>query len=183
MLTAFTFYYQMILVLVFSCSAICKNIEEIADLNKGLNSTNDYKDLLKILHPHRDGETISLAKEDFKDNLKYDVEILEPYDIRKENEELEERYRAPSIISNTNKIFDKNIEVFTAVDEKESIEEIVGENHLISTLLIVITSLTIVLCIVFIVRRSHFQERYGGSELLITNDNRDYWSQQFTTTS
>uniref|UniRef100_A0A1B0FR61 Uncharacterized protein n=1 Tax=Glossina morsitans morsitans TaxID=37546 RepID=A0A1B0FR61_GLOMM len=163
MLTVFKFYRQMVLILAFSCSAICKNVGEISDLNNGLNVTKN---------------------DDFKDNLKYDVEILEPYAIRKETVELEERYRAPSIIFNTDKIIDEDIDVLNTLNERESIPAIFSETRSIFVIILTtITLLIIVVIIVLIARRYRFQERYGRSELLISNDNRDYWSRQFTTTS
>ncbi|KAL9899069.1 uncharacterized protein ACN427_006920 [Glossina fuscipes fuscipes] len=182
MLTVFKFYRQMILILAFSCFAICKNVGEILDLNNGLNLTkNDYNN---FLHPHRDEETNALPKDDFKDNLKYDVEILEPYDMRKETVEIEERYRAPSIIFNTDKIIDENIDLLNTLNEKESIAQFFSETRSIFVIILtLIAVLIIVLIIVLIARRYRFDERYGRSELLITNDNRDYWSRQFTTTS
>lgn len=93
-------------------------------------------------------------------NLKYDVEILESNEAKNdEDSEIEERYRGPAIVINTDEFISQNIEM-NAVDEEEerADKEALAESHLIlSIILVVVALVSIGLYAALVIWRSHIE--------------------------
>ncbi|XP_013109153.2 uncharacterized protein LOC106088273, partial [Stomoxys calcitrans] len=133
-------------------------------------------------YSHRDEDMIADPPNTnvFK-NLKYDVEILEANDetTNKEDSEIEERYRGPAIVINTDEFINENIEMNE--DEERADKQSLANTHLIlSIILVVVALVSISLYAALVIWRSHIEQRYGMRELLVTNDNQDYWPQHMT---
>ncbi|XP_004521281.1 receptor-like kinase LIP2 [Ceratitis capitata] len=88
---------------------------------------------------HYDEDSLRLVV-DLNDDqkLKYDVEILEPRDVKKETAELEERFRGPSIKLDTDNFVAEDIEVNSGKvagvnaavrNEKANVDEATAVNH------------------------------------------------------
>ncbi|XP_065357336.1 uncharacterized protein LOC135951554 [Calliphora vicina] len=163
---------------------IIESLEELDDLNKNNSILRDSP----VANPseptftHRDEDMMAdLKKSTIFASLKYDVEILESGEVKKEDVELEERYRGPAITLNTDNFINENIEV-NAEEEKRVAKEAIATNHLILSIILVVMALvSIGLYAALVVWRSHIKQRYGMRELLVTSDNQDYWPQDVIT--
>ncbi|TMW40578.1 hypothetical protein DOY81_014342, partial [Sarcophaga bullata] len=133
---------------------------------------------------HRDEDMMADLKQSAVfASLKYDVEILESAEAKKEDVELEERFRAPAITLNTDNFINENIEVNAKEDEEKRIaQEAIATSHLIlSIILVIIALVSIGLYAAVVIWRNQIEQRYGMRELLVTNDNQDYWPQDVIT--
>ncbi|XP_075148701.1 uncharacterized protein LOC142222443 [Haematobia irritans] len=163
---------------------IKESLEELNDLNESaiLRDSSSMLDSQRNSYNHRDEDMLDNGQMTavFK-NLKYDVEILESNEnlAKKEDNEIEERYRGPAIVINTDEFINENIEM--NADEERADKEALANTHLIlSIILVVIALISISLYAALVMWRSHIEQRYGMRELLVTNDNQDYWPQHMT---
>ncbi|XP_067617077.1 uncharacterized protein [Eurosta solidaginis] len=133
---------------------------------------------------HYDEDALRLVADLNKDKLlKYDVELLESRDVKKETEELEERFRGSAIKMDTDNFVDENIEVHggmaasanaDGVDDEDDDDDF-KPNHLILTMVLVFVALfSISLYVALVIWRSHLERRYGMRELLVTDDDDFY---------
>ncbi|XP_073817050.1 uncharacterized protein [Musca autumnalis] len=166
---------------------IKESLEELNDLNESAILRDSSSMTSQPSYSHR-GEEDMLANSKLTtvfDNYKYDVEILESgEDKSSEVSELEERYRGPSIVINTDEFINENIEMNAADEEERADKKALATSHLIlSIILVVLALVSIALYAAVVIWRSHIEQRYGMRELLVTNDNQDYWPQHMTDTT
>ncbi|KAI8115279.1 hypothetical protein FF38_08991 [Lucilia cuprina] len=164
---------------------IIESLEEIDELNKNNSILRDSSAEQTSDAPfrHRDEDMMAdLKKSTIFASLKYDVEILESGEVKKEDVELEERYRGPAITLNTDNFINENIEVNADAEEERAANKAIATSHLIlSIVLVVVALVSIGLYAALVVWRSHIEQRYGMRELLVTSDNQDYWPQDVIT--
>ncbi|XP_058974758.1 uncharacterized protein LOC131800905 [Musca domestica] len=196
-----TLYKLLVLFLVISAvdlglagptSAVVKDdpikesLEELNDLNESSILRDSSSMSSQPPYSHRDEDMLPNPKlTTVFENFKYDVEILESgEDKSSEVSEIEERYRGPSIVINTDEFINENIEMNEADEEERADKKALATSHLIlSIILVVLALVSIALYTAVVIWRNHIEQRYGMRELLVTNDNQDYWPQHMTDTS
>ncbi|XP_055905929.1 uncharacterized protein LOC129941349 [Eupeodes corollae] len=99
--------------------------------------------------------------EDVND-LKYEVEILQPGRIEKEDLEIEERFKGPSLNFDTNEFIEENIEVNS---------QTMQQGHVILTIaLIGLAVMSIGIYAGLVMWRSNLEKKYGMRQRLMTED-------------
>ncbi|XP_061391260.1 uncharacterized protein LOC133326645 [Musca vetustissima] len=164
---------------------IKESLEELNDLNES-SILRDSSSMTSQPYSHRDEDMLTDPKlTTVFANYKYDVEILESgEDKSSELAELEERYHGPAIVINTDEFINENIEMNAADEEERADKKALATSHLIlSIILVVLALVSIALYTAVVIWRNHIEQRYGMRELLVTNDNQDYWPQHMTDTA
>jgi len=161
------------------------NVNELNELNEMLTKPIDTnkKPVEKVEKPSKESSSFSHHDEDLprsetnlelEESLKYDVEILESRDIKKENIEVEERFKGPSIQMNTDNFFAENIEVHGG-DGDDAIQQ---SHMILSIILVAVALVSIGLYVALVIWRSQLEQRYGMRELLVTSDD-DFCPQNY----
>ncbi|XP_037955830.1 uncharacterized protein LOC119685581 [Teleopsis dalmanni] len=150
-----------------------KHFDEVGDLNDNLQSDKENTNNTDLPFSHRDEvqekEGIILNADNI---LKYDVEIIESRDIKKENLEIEERFKGPALEMNTNTFVSENIELNSGTVDYSAMKD----SHVVLTVILVLVALVSISLYVFLVIwRSHLEERYGMRELLVVNTDEDVY--------
>ncbi|TMW48177.1 hypothetical protein DOY81_006747, partial [Sarcophaga bullata] len=120
-------------------SRIIESLEELDDLNRNNSILRDsLKNQTEPSFTHRDEDMMADLKQSAVfASLKYDVEILESAEAKKEDVELEE-----PITLNTDNFINENIEVNAKEDEEKRIaQEAIATSHLILSIILVIIAL------------------------------------------
>lgn len=175
---------RIVLLLTFAIGIESANPIKSANVNDSLNkiNKNSLEDGL-ILNTSSEQETIVFRnvhideeespnkkiaddsdeeRTDDVNNLKYQVEILQPEKIDKDDLEIEERYKGPSLNFDTDEFFDENIEV-----SSQSMQQ----GHILLTVgLIALAVASIGIYAGLVMWRSNLEKRYGTRQRLMTED-------------
>lgn len=142
-----------------------KNSGEINNLL--LNATSELQ-TIQFRKLHIDEEMESPKSNNIGDSsvdvndLKYEVEILQPGRIEKENLEIEERFKGPSLNFDTNEFYEENIEVNS---------QSMPQGHVLLTVgLIALAIVSIGIYAGLLMWRSSLDKRYGMRQRLMTDD-------------
>lgn len=155
-----------------SLSVLSKTNKSSAEINSLLMNSTSELQTIQFRKIHIDEEESSknnaeLNNEDDDkiidlNNLKYDVEILQPGRMEKEDLEIEERFKGPSLNFNTDEFFEENIEV-----NSQGIQQ----GHVLLTIgLLGLAFVSIGIYAALVMWRSNLEKRYGMRQRLMTDD-------------